>query len=83
MAKRSRKPIDIEKYWKSGAGQETGSAYIPWLRVQSFSSLGGANRPKGWKTGRSEYINVLQSRLSALESGYVSPERFEEFRVEA
>jgi hypothetical protein len=62
MAKRSQKPIDIEKHWRSGAGQGTGSAYIPWLRVQSFSSLGDSNRTKGWKTGRRhEFMSDLEN----------------------
>ena len=44
--------VNIEKRLKEGVGQGHGNEYRPWVVVQSFSSLGYAHRPPGWKTGR-------------------------------
>jgi hypothetical protein len=48
--------INIEKRVKEGRGQGHGKDYKPWLSVQSFSSLGYANRVPGWKTGREHHL---------------------------
>ena len=48
--------MNIEKRLKEGFGQGRGKDYTPWLLVQSFSSLGYANRELGWKTGREHHL---------------------------
>lgn len=41
-----------QRYLKEGRGQGSGAEYIPWIRVQDFSSSGMVSRVKGTKTGR-------------------------------
>lgn len=54
MARRNRvkRREDIDKKITEGRGQGSGANYIPWIRVQDFSSCGQSNRELGWKTRR-------------------------------
>lgn len=54
MAKRRRvwNQSKYEEYLRSGRGQGEGSAYLPWLSVQSFSSNGIVSRVYGHKSQR-------------------------------
>jgi hypothetical protein len=48
--------INVERRINEGFGRGQGPDYKPWLNVQSFSSLGYANRVLGWKTGRELHL---------------------------
>src|SRR4051794_29504805 len=48
--------MNVEKRLKEGFGRGHGKDYKSWLLVQSFSSLGYANRELGWKTGREHHL---------------------------
>ena len=51
----------IKRYEKEGRGQGDLSEYIPWLKVQDFSSNGNASRFWGWKTNRKhEFFSNLE-----------------------
>jgi hypothetical protein len=41
-----------QRYLREGRGQGSGAEYIPWIRIQDFSSKGMVSRVKGAKTGR-------------------------------
>lgn len=66
MAKR-KQSIDekkIQKYIKEGRGRGHKEKYIPWIKVQNFSSLGRVTRVKGWKSNRVHHL------MSDLETKY-------------
>ena len=46
----------ILKRMAQGRGQGEGAAYIPWLLIQDFPSLGRVHRIAGWKTGRVHHL---------------------------
>jgi len=54
MAKRMRSwnEAKYEQYLHAGRGQGDGSAYMPWIVIQDFSSLGRVSRIFSYKTGR-------------------------------
>jgi hypothetical protein len=54
MAKRMRSwnQNKYEQYLKAGRGQGEGSVYLPWIRIQDFSSLGMVSRIYSNKTNR-------------------------------
>lgn len=54
MARRIRSwnKSKYESYIKAGRGQGEGSAYLPWISIHDFSSLGMVSRIAGHKTGR-------------------------------
>lgn len=62
MAKRKNNLTEkkIAKKIKEGRGQGIGKDYIPWIKVQDFSSKGRVSRVKGIKTGR---VHHFQSDL--------------------
>ena len=66
MAKRrARNPEAIvKKRTKEGRGRGTGSAYLPWNRIQDRPSFGLVSRIKGWKTKR------MHSFFSNLELNF-------------
>ena len=51
------------RYLKEGRGQGVGANYIPWVRVQDFSSRGIVSRAKGTKTGR---VHHFMSNLEMM-----------------
>lgn len=72
MAKR-KQVIDekkILKYIKEGRGSGTHENYIPWIKVQDFSSLGRATRVKGYKSNRvHHFMSDLETRYFYLLEG--------------
>ena len=54
MAKRMRSwnKTKYEQYLKAGRGQGEGAAYLPWICIQDFSSLGMVSRTLSYKTNR-------------------------------
>ncbi|MFY0744545.1 TnsA endonuclease N-terminal domain-containing protein [Solibacillus silvestris] len=51
----------ITRYLNEGRGQGELSEYIPWLKVQDFSSRGNVTRLQGWKTNRKhEFFSNLE-----------------------
>lgn len=54
MAKRMRSwnQTKYEQHLKAGRGQGEGAAYLPWICIQDFSSLGMVSRIRSDKTGR-------------------------------
>lgn len=52
-----------QRYLKEGRGQGAGAEYIPWVRVQDFSSNGMVSRIKGTKTGR---VHHFMSNLETM-----------------
>lgn len=54
MAKRMRSwnRTKYEHHLKAGRGQGEGAAYLPWIFIQDFSSLGMVSRVRSYKTNR-------------------------------
>ena len=46
----------FERYRQEKRGQGVGKDYIPWLKIQDFSSQGHSHRIPGWKTGRIHHL---------------------------
>ncbi len=46
----------FERYRQEKRGQGEGKNYIPWLKIQDFSSQGRSHRIPGWKTGRIHHL---------------------------
>ena len=45
-----------EKYVREGRGSGSGAGYLPWIRVQDFSSQGVSSRVNGMTTGRVHHL---------------------------
>lgn len=54
----------IKRYINEGRGIGHKDKYIPWIKVQNFSSLGRVTRVKGWKSNRVHHL------MSDLETKY-------------
>ena len=54
----------IKRYINEGRGSGHKDKYIPWIKVQNFSSLGRVTRVKGWKSNRVHHL------MSDLETKY-------------
>ena len=52
-----------QQYLREGRGQGVGAEYVPWIRIQDFSSSGMVSRVKGTKTGR---IHHFMSNLELM-----------------
>jgi len=57
----SRKKYDwsqnkFDRYIKEKRGMGEGKNYIPWIKVQDFSSKGRSHRIAGWKTNRVHHL---------------------------
>ncbi len=51
----------IKRYIKEGRGQGELSEYIPWIKIQDFSSKGNATRNWGYKTRRQhEFLSNIE-----------------------
>ena len=46
----------FKQYVKEGRGQNNAENYLPWIKVQEFSSRGRVSRTKGWKTNRLHHL---------------------------
>ncbi len=59
----------IAKMHADGAGDGTGSKYVPWIQVKDFSSLGRSRRLWSSKTGRTHHLlsDVEYQLFVALE----------------
>ncbi|WP_203247660.1 TnsA endonuclease N-terminal domain-containing protein [Sporosarcina beigongshangi] len=69
MAKRRNSWTEekIARYIKEGRGKGELSEYIPWLKIQDFSTNGNASRFVGWKTKRQhEFLSNLERDLFLL-----------------
>lgn len=66
MAKRKHSMDEkkIKRYINEGRGSGHKDKYIPWIKVQNFSSLGRVTRVKGWKSNRVHHL------MSDLETKY-------------
>lgn len=63
MAKRKNNWTEtkIKRYIKDGRGQGELSEYIPWVKIQDFSSNGNVTRYRGYKTNRQhEFMSNLE-----------------------
>lgn len=72
MAKRKQiiNEKKILKYIKEGRGSGIKENYIPWIKVQDFSSLGRATRVKGYKSNRvHHFMSDLETRYFYLLEG--------------
>lgn len=66
MAKRKQSMDErkIQRYIKEGRGCGDKEKYIPWIKIQDFSSNGRVTRVKGWKSNRVHHL------MSDLETMY-------------
>lgn len=52
---------DVDRLVAAGRGNGEGAAYIPWVNVRDFSSLGVCFRPTGWRSGRvHEFFSTVE-----------------------
>ncbi len=57
----------LDKYIKEGRGEGSGKSYIPWKKIQDFSSSGRSSRISGWKTNRvHHFFSDLEKRMFFL-----------------
>lgn len=59
----------IKKWLKEGRGSGEGKHYIPWLKIQDFSSKGRCHRIPNWKNGRLHHLfSDFEERIFYLYS---------------